>query len=100
MSFLRVICSARQLLLYRLLSTYLTTFFSLPITRLSGQRLTHEEVINQLDDETVSYEVGLGLADSFTETLRVSIRVETGKYETAIAWLRDLVYSSQFDQER
>jgi len=99
-SLFRAIYRARQLLLHRLLSTYLTTFFSLPIIRLSGQRLTHEEVINQLDDETVSYEVGLGLADSFTETLRVSIRVETGKYETAIAWLRDLVYGSQFDQER
>lgn len=89
-----------MLTLHRLLSTYLTCFFSLPIVRLSGQRLTHEEVINQLDDETVSYEASLGLAGSFTELLRVSIRVESGKYETAISWLRDLVYGSQFDQER
>ena len=62
--------------------------------------MTHEEVINQLDDETVSYDIGLGLAGSFTDTLRISIRVEIAKYETAIAWLRDLVYGAKFDQER
>ncbi|KAF8622884.1 hypothetical protein AX15_006649 [Amanita polypyramis BW_CC] len=83
-----------------LISTYLTTFFSLPVIRQSGERLTHEEVINQLDDETVSYEVGLGLAESFTDTFRISIKVETAKYGIAIAWLRDLVYGAQFDQER
>lgn len=28
------------------------------------------------------------------------MRVEVDKYETAIAWLRDLIYGSEFDKER
>ena len=68
----------------RYISAYLATFFSLPVTRQSGERLTHEEVINKLDNETVSYEAGLGIGDNFCENLRVSLEVETPLYETAI----------------
>jgi hypothetical protein len=72
----------------------------MPVKRQSGEYLTHEQVINKLDNETVSYEVGLGISNSFTETLRVSIKVETALYETAVAWLKDLIYGSEFNQER
>ncbi|KAF8832423.1 hypothetical protein HHX47_DHR1001921 [Lentinula edodes] len=82
------------------ISTYLSAFFALPVKRQSGERLSHEEVINKLDDETVSYEVGLGIANSFAETLRITIKVENAAYETAIAWLKDLLYGSEFDKER
>jgi Zn-dependent M16 (insulinase) family peptidase len=82
------------------MSAYLSAFFSLPVVRHNGVRLTHEEVVNQLDDDTVSYEVGLGVSNNFTETFRVSIKVEKAGYETAIAWLRDLIYGSEFDKER
>lgn len=36
----------------------------------------------------------------FSQTLRISMRVELDKYETAIAWMRDLIYGSEFDKER
>jgi Zn-dependent M16 (insulinase) family peptidase len=81
-------------------STYLSSFFSLPVKRASGEVMSHEEVINQLDDGTVSYEAVLGISDQFSETLRVSFKVETSQYESAVAWLRDLVYNSIFDKER
>lgn len=84
----------------RHISTYLSAFFALPVKRQSGEHLTHEEVINKLDDETVSYEIGLGVANSFAENLRISIKVESAAYETAIAWLKDLIYGSEFDKER
>ncbi|KAF5374955.1 hypothetical protein D9758_000192 [Tetrapyrgos nigripes] len=86
--------------LKRHISTYLSALFSLPVKTSSGQHLSHEEVINKLDDETVSYEVGLGVANSFSEMLRVSIKVETAAYETAVAWLKDIVYGSEFTKER
>lgn len=70
------------------------------MTRQSGERLTHEEVINKLDNETVSYEADLGVNGSFAETLRISLKVETAMYETAVAWVRDLVYASEFNKER
>lgn len=62
--------------------------------------LSHEEVVNQLDNETVSYTVGLGVMNFFTDIFRVSIKVEIAHYETAIAWLRDLVYGAEFDKDR
>ena len=68
--------------------------------RQSGERLSHEEVVDQLDDQTVSYDVNLGVSGRFTETLRVTIRVEVAKYELAVAWLRDLLYGSEFAKER
>ncbi|KXN89943.1 hypothetical protein AN958_04947 [Leucoagaricus sp. SymC.cos] len=82
------------------LSTYLSSFFSLPIVRTTGEKLIHEDVVNQLDDETVSYEVAFGISDAFTENFRVSIKVELAAYEKAVAWLRDLVYGAVFDKER
>lgn len=82
------------------ISTYLSAFFAVPVNRMSGERLTHEEVVNKLDDETVSYEVGLGLSSAFPQMFRVSIKVETAAYETAITWLRDLVYGADFTKER
>lgn len=79
---------------------YLGAFFSLPVKRQSGERLSHEEVVDQLDEQTVFYEVDTGTSGIFTETLCVSIRVEVAKYELAVAWLRDLLYGSEFTKER
>jgi hypothetical protein len=78
----------------------MSAFFALPVVRQSGERLTHEDVVNKLDNETVSYEVGLGISSAFAETLRITIKVETAQYETAIAWLKDLMYGAEFDKER
>ncbi|KAF8560437.1 hypothetical protein OG21DRAFT_1531918 [Imleria badia] len=82
------------------LSTYAAAFFSLPVKLENGEVLGHEEVVNQLDDLTVSYEAGLGLSDQFTEFARISFKVETAHYESAVTWLRDLVWGSVFDKER
>ncbi|TCD61425.1 hypothetical protein EIP91_008439 [Steccherinum ochraceum] len=82
------------------ISTYLGALFSLPVTRSNGQRLTHEEVVNQLDNDTVQYEVSLGVNGAFAETVRVTIRVEVGQYDSAISWLKDLVYGAEFTKDR
>ena len=74
--------------------------FSLPVKCSNGKRLSHEEVVNKLDDETVAYGAELGTSNVFEELLRVSIKVEKDRYETAVLWLRDLFYGSEFDKER
>ncbi|KAJ3559767.1 hypothetical protein NM688_g144 [Phlebia brevispora] len=79
---------------------YTGSFFSLPVARGTGQRLTHEEVVNKLDGETVAYDIGFGTGGGFPEVMRVSIKVEPANYELAISWLRDLFYGSIFDKER
>jgi len=70
------------------------------VRRQSGERLSHEEVVDQLDEQTVFYEVSLGTSGMFAETLRITIRVEVAKYELAVAWLKDLLYGSEFTKER
>ena len=82
------------------MTVYLSAFFSLPVRRSTGERLKHEEVVHRLDSDTVSYEVALGVSGSFTETMRVSIKVDRDLYETSVAWLKDLVYGSEFDKDR
>jgi hypothetical protein len=62
--------------------------------------LSHEEVVNQLDNETASYNVELGVSNYFTDIFHVSIEVEIAHYETAIAWLKDLVYGADFNRNR
>ena len=85
---------------YRHVSTYVSSFFSLPVKRSTGERLSHEEVVNKLDDETVAYGAEFGANNTFEELLRVSIKVEKDRYETAVSWLKDLFYGSEFDKER
>ncbi|KAF9229385.1 hypothetical protein BS17DRAFT_771387 [Gyrodon lividus] len=82
------------------ISTYLAAFFSLPVKLENGEVLSHEEVVNKLDDETVSYEAAIGISDQFTESVRISFKVETARYESAVTWLRDLVWGTVFDKER
>jgi Zn-dependent M16 (insulinase) family peptidase len=79
---------------------YQITLFNLPVTKLDGTRLNHEEVINALDKDTVSYDSGLGMDGTFNELLRMSIKVESSKYDTGIAWLRDVLFQSEFTKER
>jgi Zn-dependent M16 (insulinase) family peptidase len=86
--------------LNRYISAYLTAFFSLPVIRHTGERLSHEEVVNKLEDETVNFEATLGMSRCIEEILRVTIRVEVAKYGEAVAWLRDLIFGSVFDKER
>lgn len=83
------------------ITIYLGSFFSLPITQQwTGRKLTHEEVINDLEDETVSYDGSLGLDGYFGELVRISLKVEVAQYEKAVAWLSDLIFRSEFNTER
>lgn len=90
--------SHRQL--FSLVSAYMSAFFSLPVKTSTGERLSHEEVVAKLDDETVHYEVDLGMQYLFSETLRVGIEVEKEKYEQAIRWMKDLIFGIEFDIAR
>ncbi|KAI5124638.1 hypothetical protein M0805_004247 [Coniferiporia weirii] len=83
-----------------IITAYLSAFFSLPVTTSSGERLSHEQVVAKLDDETVSYETELGMQNYFAENFRVSIKVEKEKYEAAVRWMKDLIYGAEFDLSR
>ena len=80
---------------------YLDSFFSLPLTQLSsGRRLTHEEVIKGLENETVYYGASLGLGGQFSELVWINIEVAVAHYAKAVSWLSDLIFRSEFDPTR
>lgn len=82
------------------LKVYLNAFFSLPVTRSDGTKLTHEEVVKQLDGLSVGYDINFGQGDLFQNLIRVTVRVEPKRYEEAVAWLKDLIYGAEFTKDR
>ena len=82
-----------------LLSVYLENFFSSPITR-DGQRIEFEQVVMELERDTVDYRIESTESLSNPEMLRIDFTVEASKYQTAITWLRELIEAAIFDPIR
>lgn len=81
-----------------LLPVYLDSFFTLPVSRVDGRELTYEEVVKELDAETLSYSINLNAP--LQEGVTVKIKVAKDKYEIAIGWLHSLLYHSRFSPDR
>ena len=82
-----------------LLTIYMENFFSTPMLR-DGKTIGFEQVIMELERDTVGYEIDSGQAIGSPEVITIKLQVEVEKYQTAIQWLRDLMYSSIFDLDR
>ncbi|MCJ1247440.1 hypothetical protein MMC30_004654 [Trapelia coarctata] len=82
-----------------LLSVYLDNFFNSPVMR-DGKRIEFEQVVMELEKDTVDYEMDSASSLGNSEGLRVMIQVEADKYETAIRWVRCLMWDSIFDVTR
>ncbi|KAA8575867.1 hypothetical protein EYC84_004954 [Monilinia fructicola] len=82
-----------------LLSLFIDNFFDTPIFR-DGKRVEFEQVVTELEHDTIKYEMkgGSGLGDA--EGLMIQFRVERDKYETAIQWIRRMMFDSIFDATR
>ncbi|KAJ1023179.1 hypothetical protein NDA16_003332 [Ustilago loliicola] len=80
---------------------YLSVLFSLPIVRQDSTQasLTYEEVVKGLDEDTLEYDVSLGTG-GFGELVCAELKLERANYEKGIAWLRDLLWGSQFAVDR
>ncbi|WFD34838.1 hypothetical protein MCUN1_001682 [Malassezia cuniculi] len=82
-----------------LLTLYLSTLFSLPVTR-DGKELTYEQVVQGLDETLLDYEATMGIGSNFAENVTIEVKVEAALYDKAVAWLRDLLWFSTFSVER
>ncbi|WEW61294.1 hypothetical protein PRK78_006784 [Emydomyces testavorans] len=80
-----------------LLSVYTESFFSLPIDR-NGERILFEQVIVDLERDTVGYTIDTSPGNS--EMLAITFQVELEKYQTTILYLKELIWSSVFDPQR
>lgn len=79
-----------------LLSIYLENFFNTPLLK-DGKRFEFEQVIMDLEKDTVGYGAGSGSSLGNSEVLTIRLQVEESKYETAIRWLRSLLFDGIFD---
>ncbi|PWY86141.1 hypothetical protein BO70DRAFT_351755 [Aspergillus heteromorphus CBS 117.55] len=82
-----------------LLSVYTEAFFNLPVDR-DGKTIKFEQVVVELERDTVGYSMEGARSVGNSEMLRISFQVELEKYSTAIAWLQELSWNSVFDVER
>jgi hypothetical protein len=82
------------------LYVYIAALFAFPIRLPDGTLLSHDDVVKRVEEDTVSKYAMLGAESSFEQLLRIGLKVETKKYETGIALLRDFLYSAEFDKER
>lgn len=76
-----------------LLPLYLGSFFSLPITRANGTRLTADDATRQLDKDVLERSIGIA-----GEGVSLSVKVEASQahYDNAIGWMHDLLFGSDF----
>jgi Zn-dependent M16 (insulinase) family peptidase len=82
-----------------LLAVYTEAFFNSPIKR-DGKTVSFEQVIVELERDTVGYSMEGARDLGNSEMLRVSFQVEVEKYATAIAWLKELTWNTIFDADR
>lgn len=80
-----------------LLTLYLMNFFTTPVTR-DGKRIDFEEVVVELEKDTVDYDISSGPGNG--ELIQVQFQVEAEKYETTIRWLKTVLFDAVLDETR
>ncbi|KAL5397742.1 hypothetical protein PMIN03_002297 [Paraphaeosphaeria minitans] len=82
-----------------LLGVYLNNFFGTPITR-DGKRIEFEQVITDLEKDTIEYSLDRGNDIGNGEMLYIHFVSEADKFKDVVQWLADLLVNSIFDTER
>ncbi|KAK4103856.1 hypothetical protein N658DRAFT_521706 [Parathielavia hyrcaniae] len=82
-----------------LLPIFAEIFFNSPVTR-DGQRLEFEEVVKQLEKDTISYHISSSSRLGDYEGVAIQFQVDREKYSTIISWLRTLMFDIIFDPVR
>lgn len=74
-------------------------FFNAPINR-DGKRVEFEQVVMELERDTVNYSFESGSRFGDTESILVKMQVEPEKYAKAVEWIRTMMFDSIFDITR
>nr|XP_018913326.1 PREDICTED: uncharacterized protein C05D11.1-like [Bemisia tabaci] len=77
-----------------------------PINR-DGNMISYEDVVTQLESDTVQTEINVGLermprftCGPYSETLRLFVQLEPEKFEKGVNWIREILYQTVFTAER
>jgi Zn-dependent M16 (insulinase) family peptidase len=79
--------------------------FESPIIR-DGVVIPYENVVQELAEDTVSTNAGLGLdgfghsCGRFPQALFISVKVESSKYSKGVQWLREILHHLVFQKDR
>lgn len=65
-----------------------------------GNLISYQEVVTQLNNETVAYGVNFGLTGRFVQLVTLVFQVEREKYLKGIQWLHELIFETVFEEER
>jgi Zn-dependent M16 (insulinase) family peptidase len=82
-----------------LIPIFSDNFFNTPITR-NGQRVEFEQVVMDLEKDTINYSLDSGNRLGDTESITIKIQVEPEKYATAVEWYRTMIFDGIFDVTR
>lgn len=82
-----------------LLPLFADNFFNSPVMR-DGRRLEFEDVVKQLEKDTISYQIGSAARLGDYEGLAIQFHTDPEKYATIISWLRTLMFDMIFDPVR
>jgi Zn-dependent M16 (insulinase) family peptidase len=96
--------------LRKYLTVYLELFFSSPLQKSDlGVAITHEDVVNQLNMDTVEHGVGCGqgaeggaslACGAYDSQLNIEITVLPEKYTLGVTWVKRLLMDLEFDWTR
>ncbi|CAO3593296.1 unnamed protein product [Absidia cylindrospora] len=81
---------------------YMESLFSLPMNSLRQGKLatSSDELILQLNKDTIDYRIMLGRGPAFREYIVLTLKVETSKYHRAVKWLNDLLWHTEYAVEK
>ncbi|KAG2212301.1 hypothetical protein INT47_001660 [Mucor saturninus] len=79
---------------------YMDTIFASPICIGNTNYINHDDVIQKLDLDIISYDASLGYKAAFREYIVVTIKVEAKKYAAGVNWLQHLMWNIQFTHDR
>lgn len=87
------------------LELYTNVMFELPVEN-SEVKLTHEQVVYELNKDLLEFDVSLGIngcefePGSFSQYLTVFTKTQINDYELAIKWLKYITHDTKFDRKQ
>lgn len=82
-----------------LMPLFSDNFFNTPIIR-DGKRIDFEQVVMELEKDTIEYGMSSGSRLGDTESITLSMQVEPEKYATAVQWFKTMMFDAVFDVTR
>ncbi|AET39052.1 Sdd3p Ecym_3585 [Eremothecium cymbalariae DBVPG len=74
--------------------------FNMPMKAEDDKIISFEDVVKNLKDETISYNISLELLGQFTDLIYFGIRCKSVNYGDAVKWIKHCLFDMVFDETR